>query len=75
MASVYVEIDADEFDDDELVSELESRGYVVTKDGANSIGELGTLAHVEHLAICGLLQDARAEALSLVSKHIGRRLN
>lgn len=29
MASVSVEVDIDEFDDDDLIEELESRGYTV----------------------------------------------
>lgn len=30
--TVYVDVEMDEFDDDDLVDELESRGYTVTKD-------------------------------------------
>ena len=33
MAYVSVHVDLDEFDDEELIEELESRGYKVLKDG------------------------------------------
>lgn len=32
MASVSVEVDIDEFDDDDLIEELEARGYTVNED-------------------------------------------
>ncbi len=32
--TVYVDVDADDFDDDDLIDELERRGYTVTKDPA-----------------------------------------
>ena len=32
--TVYVDVEMDEFDDDDLIDELESRGYTVTKDPA-----------------------------------------
>lgn len=32
MARVYVEVDLYEFDDDELIEELEDRGYTIDKD-------------------------------------------
>lgn len=70
MPYVHVEIDLDDFDDDDLISELESRGYTCSKDG--STDSLGSLDHIEHLAICGQLEIARAEALQLVSAAIGR---
>ena len=70
MPYVSVHIDLDEFDDDELVEELEIRGYRVSK--AHEPETLGDLGHVEHLALCGLLADAQNEALELVEKAIGR---
>ena len=70
MPYVSVHIDLDEFDDDELVEELEIRGYRVSK--AHEPATLGDLEHVEHLALCGLIDDARNEALELVGKEIGR---
>ena len=39
MAYVSVHVDLDEFDDDELIEELESRGYKVLED-QNYIGNL-----------------------------------
>jgi hypothetical protein len=73
MPYVHIDIDPDEFEDDELIEELESRGYfVIQKDGStNSLGDLG---HIEHLVICGQIEHARAEALLLVGRSIGRPL-
>ena len=73
MPYVSVHIDLDEFDDDDLVRELESRGYRVSK--TNGTEALGDLEHVEHLALCGLIADARNEALEIVSKAIGRPIH
>ena len=30
--TVYIDVEADEFDDDELIEELEDRGYSITKN-------------------------------------------
>ena len=73
MPHVSVHIDFDEFDDDELVKELEIRGFRVSK--AHEPATLGDLEHIEHLAICGLIADARNEALKLVGKAIGRPIH
>lgn len=35
MAFVSVEVDIEEFDDDDLIEEIESRGYVVAEDDDN----------------------------------------
>ena len=70
MPYVSVDIDLDEFDEDDLVQELESRGYRVSK--TNGTEALGDLEHVKHLALCGLIADAQNEALELVEKAIGR---
>lgn len=41
MASVSVEVDIDEFDDDDLIEELESRGYTVEeKDDEEDEGDI-----------------------------------
>jgi hypothetical protein len=72
MPYVSVHIDLDDFAEDDLVEELESRGYTVSKNSGTEA--LGSLDHVEHLAICGQLEIARAEALQLVSKAIGRTI-
>ena len=69
--TVEAHVDLDEFDDEDLVEELESRGYVCSK---NAIEGLPDVAYIEHLATCGLVAEARREALDLVSKTIGRRL-
>ena len=73
MPFVSVHIDFDEFDDDELVKELEIRGFRVSK--AYEPATLSGLEHIEHLAICGLIDDARNEALKLVGKAIGRPIH
>ena len=73
MLYVNPHIDLDDFDDDDLKKELESRGYSVAKHGV-STDDMPDLEHVEHLAICGQLDAARAEALQQVGKAIGRRL-
>ena len=73
MPFVSVHIDFDEFGEDELVEELETRGYRVSK--AHEPATLGDLKHVEHLALCGLIADARNEALELVGKAIGRPIH
>jgi hypothetical protein len=72
MPYVHVHIDPDDFDTDDLIEELESRGYTVSKNSGTEA--LGSLDHIEHLAICGQIEIARAEALQLVSKAIGRPL-
>lgn len=71
MPYVSVHIDFDDFDEDDLVEELESRGYTCTK---NAPAGLDGLDRVAHLAICGQLEIARAEALQLVSQAIGRTI-
>ena len=73
MPLVSVHIDFDEFGEDELVEELETRDYRVSK--AHEPATLGDLKHVEHLALCGLIADARNEALELVGKAIGRPIH
>ena len=73
MPYVSAHIDFDEFDEDDLVQELESRGYRVSK--TNDTEAFGDLEHVEHLALCGLIADARNEALELVGKAIGRPIH
>jgi hypothetical protein len=73
MPYIHVDIDPEEFEDDELIEELESRGYVVIrKDGTSE--SLGNLDHIEHLVVCGQIEHARAEALLLVGRSIGRPL-
>lgn len=73
MPYVSVEVDIADFDSSDLMDELESRGYQVTK--GTSVSTLGDLDHVEHLALCGLLADAQQEALMLVGTAIGRPIH
>lgn len=72
MAYVRVEIDLDEFDDDELVDELETRGYDCTKGEPKTIDGM---ARVEHLAMCGLKADALTELISITEKSMGISLH
>lgn len=71
MPYVSVHIDFDDFDEDDLIEELESRGYTCSK---NSVTGVEGLDRIEHLAICGQLEVARTEALQLVSRAIGRSI-
>ena len=59
MPYVHVEIDLDDFDDDDLIEELESRGYTCSKD---SVTGVEGLERIEHLAICGQTEIARADS-------------
>ena len=70
MDYVTVEIELDDFDDSELIEELESRGYTCT---SGKVAQLD-IDRIEHLAVCGQIEAARAEALELVSKAIERDL-
>ncbi|CAN7315780.1 hypothetical protein [Acidovorax delafieldii] len=70
----YVYVELSELESSDLVSELESRGYVVAKE-ETPIKTLYGLERIEHLALCGLVHDAQSEALALVGDAIGRRLN
>lgn len=67
--TVDVEVDLGDFDDDDLIDQLELRGYVVSKGVTRHDFE-----RVEHLATCGQIEAARAEALALVGEAIGRPL-
>jgi len=59
---VDVEIDLDDFTDDELLEEIASRG----------LDEQGTFDVVEHLIVCGQIEQAKTEALLIIEKIIGR---
>lgn len=72
MPYVSVHVDLDDFDDEDLQQELESRGYLVTKD--KGLSRAGDIEYVEHLAACGLVDAAREEALKLVGQVIGRAI-
>lgn len=75
--TISVEVGLDEFDDEDLVAHLKSKGYQVYGGNSEfdpseiSAGELG---HIETLVVCGQTDVARAEALALVGRAIGRTL-
>lgn len=74
MPYVCVQVDISDIDSADMVKELETRGYTVSRAGG-PVATLDGLDRIEHLALCGLMRDAQAEALSLVGDAIGRRLN
>lgn len=45
--TVYVDVDADDFDDDDLIDELERRGYTVTKDPTADACFVDVAWHIE----------------------------
>jgi len=63
----YVEVDLEDFDTDDLIEELEKRGYSV-----GSAGELSGMSRIDHLMDCGLMADAKAEALLMIEIQLGR---
>lgn len=72
MAYVQVDIDASEFDDDELVDELESRGWSCSKDKAKT---LSGISRVEHLVLCGFKADAISELIRAAEQEMGISLH
>lgn len=70
--NVWIETDDlfNDMTDEEIIGALESRGYSCFKNSATS----GDFAIVEHLSVCGLIDEARSEALKIVGSVIGRRL-
>lgn len=78
MPYITVDIDLDEIDDDDMVDHLRRNGYIVTDPDANfqSCEEIvgADLARIEHLSVCGQVEQARTEALAIVSKAIGRTI-
>ena len=76
MPWVSVHIDDDclsEFDADDLKSELESRGYVVTEQG-QPIQGLADLDRIEHLIVCGQVEAAKQELFTTIGRALGRQL-
>jgi hypothetical protein len=72
---VYVDVDLDDFDTEDLIEELEGRGYAVVQTAKGEAADIGeSFNMVEHLAICGLQDAAREEAVRIASKAIGRPL-
>jgi hypothetical protein len=58
----------DEFEDDDLVAELQGRGYVITKTPVEPEG----LERIEYLIAIGMYREARTETLQLVEAQLGR---
>ena len=72
---VYVDVELDDFDTDDLISELGDRGYIVSKGAVAAADDVGeSFDMVEHFAVCGLPDAAREEAVRIASKAIGRPL-
>jgi hypothetical protein len=76
---VDAEVALDEFDDEDIIEYLRHQGYIVsgkpckyTTDGSEFLPE--DLNHIFTLAVCGQQNEARSEALEMVSKAIGRPL-
>jgi len=74
MAYLSVQVDASEFDDDDLIEELESRGYQCSKSGCVVEADALNFDHVHHLAVCGQMHAARHECLTIVGEAIYQRL-
>lgn len=72
---VDVDVSLDDYEVDDLIEELESRGYTCAKNG--SVSDLGTAMNnidfdrIEHLSICGQKATARTELFSMVQEVIG----
>jgi len=71
--SVYVETHdiLEELDSDDIIAVMGKRGYSCFK--GSSSGD-NVFASVEHLLDCGLADTAKAEALMIVGKILGRSL-
>jgi len=86
--SRYVEVSLNDFDDDQIVEYLRHRGYAVGGNGKPVHDEAGgpvpgegpvlidedDLGRISTLAVCGQLDSARDHVLTIVERHIGRRL-
>lgn len=84
MPSVYIPTSdlLEALSDIDLREELISRGYLVSakksRDSTPTAPHPATgldFDHVAHLAECGLVAEARTEALSVVGEFIGRRIH
>lgn len=83
-ASCYVNVSLDEFDNSDLVAYLKNEGYQVNgkseAQGCESAKVDGMyispddLSHIDTLAVCGQLEQARKMALDIVGEAIGRPL-
>ena len=81
--TVDASVNLDEFGEDEIAEYLRHRGYYVSATSAAPHDQDGDpenvldpekLEHIGHLALCGQLDAARSEALSLIGTAIGRTL-
>lgn len=63
----------DELDSEDLIEELVRRGY--SEPSKNIAAGLDGLDRIAHLAACGLVNDARTEALQMVGEAIGRPIH
>lgn len=63
--TVDVDVDLHSFETDELIEELESRGR------SSDIHPMIDLTRIEHLIVCGQVEQAKAEAWSMIVKAIG----
>jgi hypothetical protein len=68
MASVYVEVDLDEFSDDELIDELNDRGYKVFE--ADKIDDYGVIYDAKELTevFYAWKQNRRQDAMILLER-------
>jgi hypothetical protein len=80
---VDVDVDLDQFDDDDIIEYLRNQGYTVSGGDAVSRGpvaeannqiDTADLDHIYTLAVAGQLSVAQQEALQVVGKAIGRPL-
>ena len=69
MPYVSVHVDLDNFDDDDLIEELESRGYECIK--SDSMGGQTVDNRVSHLLDCGMDKAAAEELLQQVEQSRG----
>lgn len=74
MPYVSVSVDLEDFDTSDLIDELEARGYKAHKAETGAM-PAEDLDYVQHLALCGLIPEARQEALKVVSTVIGRAIH
>ena len=74
MPYISVNVSMRDFSDDELVREMQSRGYECSDGSYSESLSKADLARIEHLSGCGQLEAARDETLFMVGRAIGRDL-
>lgn len=60
--TVDVDVDLEDFDTDDLIAELESRGEEI------SLPNGFCMPRIEHLVACGLIDQAKKEAWEMIEK-------